>query len=212
MRHCPRGLRRGALPCLCLVVGSVLAAGPTSARSEDTFEVQAAVYAGGGLCLPVSPSDFTDGWDRGWCAGAGIGYRLAPRSEVRTLMFYDRFDLNTESLPGVSGGAYSVLEVSVDYKLYLTGLRSSDRLAAYLVGGLGFGGQTISATTFPPPLGTTQEVNQTKLAYDVGGGVDVRVLPKTALFAEAKWVLVRTQDENTTYVPLRAGVRFLLAE
>jgi opacity protein-like surface antigen len=204
--------RRRSSRTLCAIVTTLLLAAPASARADEPFDLEVALYAAGGLSIPLGPSDFTDGWEQGWNAGGGIGYRLSPRSEIRTLIFYNRFDLNTTNLTGISGGAYSIVEASADYKLYLTGLQAEDRLALYLVGGVGFGGQTIAETTFPEPLGTTQKFTRTKLAYDLGAGVDFRVLPKTAIFAEAKWVLVRTRHENTTYSPLRAGVRFLIAE
>jgi hypothetical protein len=199
------------LQTACRIAACCLLASAAVARADDPI-FEAALYAAGGLSTPLAPSEFKDGWEQGWNAGGGIGYRLAPRSEIRTLFFYNRFDLDTTDLPGVSGGEYSVVEVSVDYKLYLTGLRSDDLLAAYLVGGAGFGGSTIASATFPDPFGTTDKLTETKLAYDLGGGVDVRVLPRTKIFAEAKWVLVRTRSENTTYLPLRAGVRFVVAK
>ena len=201
-----------SLRTLCSLAALVLAANVASARADESFTVKAAVYAGGGLSIPLGPSDFKDGWEQGWSAGGGIGYRLSPRSEIRTLMFHNRFDLDTAGLSGITGGEYTVLEMSVDYKLYVTGLRSDDLLATYLVVGVGFGGSTNASATFPEPLGSTEKFSEAKLAYDLGGGVDLRALPRTAIFAEAKWDLIRTHDENTTYMPLRAGIRFLIAD
>ena len=199
------------MPTVCGIAALCLLAGAAIAQAEAPFDLEAALYAAGGLSAPLSPEEFKHGWEQGWNAGGGIGYRLAARSEIRTLFFYNRFALNTMGVSSLSGGEYTLLEVAVDYKLYLTG-RQDDLLAVYLVGGVGFGGVTIAAADFPDPLGSTEKFTRTKPAYDVGAGVDFRVLPRLAVFAEAKCVLVQTQGESSTLLPLRAGVRFLVAQ
>ena len=53
------------------------------------------------------------------------------------------------------------------------------------------------------------DAGSTDLTFGFGAGFDYMFGPTTGLWVDAKYMIISTEGESTTHMPLRAGIKFL---
>ena len=90
-----------------------------------------------------------------------------------------------------------------------------EAIRPYLIGGLGYYKQEFSAATLSIPGVGSQSINsntENGFTFGVGIGIDIDVSPKVALFFEGKLQSNVGEQENTNYIPIRAGIDLSLSK
>lgn len=200
-------MRRIALVLAVLLLFAI------SASAQN--QIKPVVYAGGGLGLPLSPSEFSDGWKMGIGFGGGVGAQFTPNIEVVGKFFYNTFGLDVPEVEGVTvdGGDLQFIEFGADVKyLFTTGPDSP--FGPFLLFGLGMTNVKITDLTVSGGDITIglQGVSETKFALALGGGFDYMFSPKAGLWVEGRYAMVLTEGDSFGYMPIRAGVKLLLGE
>lgn len=158
-------------------------------------------FVGGG----VSPltGDFGDYWNLGFHGLAGIGLKAAPNVVIMPKVEYHSFGLDKQGL-SVSGGTLHSLMISGDVVVEL-GLPTSTA-RPFIIGGVGMASVSASDISGQGMIFTFPE--ETKVCFELGGGVNFRTGPSASLFLMARYVTVATEDESLTYIPLSIGFKF----
>lgn len=153
-------------------------------------DVQAqTLYLHGGAGFPRS-STFEATHLAGVNAGIGVGIPLSSRFEFLLRGTYDRFGTNhAESKPFSS--------YSTTAHLKWSHLVTDARLRPYAMAGAGNFMEVEGPFAF-------------ELGLSFGAGVSVRTSPRTRFAIEPNYLLVFTEGENRTYVPVRLGVAYNL--
>ena len=152
------------------------------------------VGIGGGAQLPTG--DYGDFDKMGWLIGGDVTYWLtgAPvgiRADVQYAQTSHKNNIDGNSK--VLGGLAEVV--------YAFGT-SADQLRPYILGGVGYYQVKVEVTGF----GSAEE---SKVGFGGGAGVAFKVgTGTTRFFIEGKFVSVSTSGSSTTFIPLRAGLRF----
>ena len=192
-----------------------------SASSQDASKAD--LYIAGGLALPSGPEDFRDNWNLGLNLGGGIGFSLSSAVSIAFSGEYAFFPIDeTEMLKkagasgtGVSvtidGGTLSILTLAGNVKLLL--IPTPGSTAPYFVAGAGFFSLSASdARISASYLGSSSSVtvkfdNESAFYASVGAGMDIPMNEKTSVFFEGRYSIGFTKGENTSYIPIKAGIR-----
>jgi opacity protein-like surface antigen len=195
-----------------------------NAQGDSSFQV----IFNGGYSLPQKPDVFKDAWNNGYNLGGGVGYRLG-RLMFQGLVNYDRFSIDVDGVMNVlteeigfdptmlgldiniQGGDVSVLSLTGEVKVAF--VEGSGPVNPYVIGGGGIGrlstdDVTVSLELFGERLEETVESeSETKPMATLGGGVDIPIGERAAVFAEGRYQWVFTSDESMGFVTIRGGVR-----
>lgn len=187
-----------------LVVGvGMVAAQP----SISTFRIH------GSVGLPSAPDEFKDFYENGYGGGAGIGIGFTNMFTLLLSGEYVRYDLSEDDIlasfgasPGqasIEGGEATIIMLTADIKLSLP---SPGLLKPYAIAGGGL--FRFSAEDFTVSGGgltfTGSTDSETKLGYGFGAGVDIG-LAGIGVFAEGRYMVGLTEDENTGFVIGKVG-------
>lgn len=181
---------------------------------------QPALYLGGGIAFPAGPKSFTDSWKMGYNVSGGIGFSISPAASWILSVGYASFPVDVAGITAqagipsgatvsVDGGTVSGLDVSGTFKFSLM----PKGVSPYLVVGAGYFNLSMSdATVKATYQGRSASItvsSSSKSAFSASGGagIDVPVSAKISIFVEGRYFIAFHSDENTSYVPLRAGVR-----
>ena len=117
------------------------------------------------------------------------------------------------------GGNLTLLEFLADIKFNLSSGPDS-RITPYLLGGIGMTNAKVEATelkisaTF---MGETEsdsvsapEQKETKLGFNLGGGLQFQASPTVSVFIEGRFAQVAVEGDAISYVPIMGGLRILL--
>lgn len=167
------------------------------------------VYVGAGASMPNAPAAFSDSYNTGLNAVVGLGLPLFPFTEGVLAVRYDRFGLDGEEGgsffgdPSVSvdGGTMSVLSGSFNLKVS----PPMPKLSPYAIGGVGLYRSTTGDVTYAGG-GAVEVEGETDFGVNLGVGLMFDLVPLVSLFVEPQYVIVFTEDESTTYYPIRAGL------
>jgi opacity protein-like surface antigen len=214
-------MNRAVLVSLALVLFSAHA----NAQEESSFHI----LFNGGYSLPQKPDIFKDVWNNGFNVGGGVGYRFVSWLTVQGLVNYDRFSIDENGVSNLFeeefGVGLSGLDLGLDFQggqislLSLTGevkasfVADPSKVSPYVVGGGGVGRLSIDdATVAISFLGerleeTLEGESETKAMATVGGGVDIPIGGRIAVFVEGRYHLVFTSEERTDFAGFRGGVR-----
>lgn len=173
-------MKRHLLSCLAVLAIAALVTRPARAQEGLYFGV------GGGGTAPVG--DFSNGASFGWHGLAIIGYKPGAPSPAsfRIDGLYGENDAEAGSdkfklAGGLANGVYEF---------------GHSKARAYLVGGIGL---------FSVKIGSN---SNTKFAAGGGAGVNFPVGSDSKIFFEARYISVFTENVNTAFIPLTAGITF----
>lgn len=208
-------MMKRVLLVLCLVL---VFAGLSSAQVPNPVPtVPVSIYASGAISIPASPSSFKEGFKTGFHGSLGVGLKLSPAfqliGKIENHQFSVDFDnsLLLSTIAGIDGGKNKMWMYGVDGK-YSLGLPAAP-LKPFLLGGLGFANvkQTEFSSTDPlatSVLNSVLPASQTKVYYNIGGGIDLKSSPAFGLFAQVRYVSVATSGSSSSFIPFSVGVRF----
>ncbi|HXG00393.1 MAG TPA: outer membrane beta-barrel protein [Bacteroidota bacterium] len=191
-----------------------------SSSSFIQEEGRAELYLHGGLSFPFQPKEFSDYWKMGFNIGGGLGYSFSPYLALVGHVDYNNFafdedgflkDLGFSGLGiKISGGSASIFTVSGNLKATLTTTPHS--VSPYFIGGIGFFSISISEVTVSGGGVSVRVEGDSESAFCVsfGPGIDISAAETVSILLEGKYVIGFTENENTTYIPLKAGIKVKL--
>lgn len=153
------------------------------------------VGIGGGVIMPMG--DYKDADKLGWLAGADLTYWLSSSPlGIRADLQYSQ----TSHKNGVDGN--SKILGGLAEVVFAFGTQA-DQIRPYILGGIGF--YNVKVTV--PSIALDTSVS--KVGFGGGAGVAFKMgSGSTRFFVEGKFVSVATEGGSTTFLPIRAGLRF----
>ena len=170
-------------------VGMVAVAGSALAAQNIRFGV------GGGLLLPLS--DYKTNDKAGWVAGVDGTYWLTGQQiGIRVEGDYSQ----TSEASGVAAHKTKILGGTGNV-VYALG-KQADQMRPYVFGGIGIYNVKIDVTGFG-------SASTSKVGFGGGAGVAFKVgAGSTRLFVEGRFTSISTSGGSTSFIPIRAGLRF----
>lgn len=185
-------------PILWIVL-LTLVAGTTPAQTEKPVEI----YLATGAAYPTN--DFNLQYNYGFNGSVGVGLRIAnslrvvPKAEIQTFSIDPNYFVDT-----VSGGNYTAIMTGADLR-WFSDLHKWWFDPILLVGG-GLAFARVSTLTVGEI--TYYSHNETKLYFNIGAGVDMRMTPKISAFITGRYVRISTGGTKTEFFPVSVGMRF----
>lgn len=186
-------MKRASLVVSGLALCAMIGATPAKAQGGVEFSL------GGGLSLPLS-EDFDDAFGLGWHGLAALSFTPADFPLGFQLDgMYQRF--GAEDIGGV--------DVDTDFRLiqgtanavYRFQTAETSQFRPYLIGGVGLYNSDFTGDDAP------DLDSETDFGLNAGAGFDMK-FGNVGLFIEGRFHNVFTEDENTSFIPITAGVRF----
>ena len=197
------------------------------------------LYGGGGVSLPMTPDYFKDAYKMGTQFGGGAGIQIGSMLEIGARVYLYSHNPDEEGAlehmwheaggtgepPSgltltVDGADLTMTQITGDIKLLLG--PSESRVRAYLVGSFGTGKAKIKAATVTLRAQGIPNVNDTTITQQAvededdgttfGGGVgmDIMFSPMIGMFIEGKYMIVKAEEDDWGYIPVRAGIRIAI--
>ncbi|MCX6142511.1 MAG: outer membrane beta-barrel protein [Ignavibacteriales bacterium] len=198
----------------CYVGGGIsFLSGPQILRDENKMGFNAS----GGIGFDILPSVSLI---------VGVDYTAFPKNESQARQeVFQQMPAHDRIGSGISigeGGTLSVLTIAGNLKLFL-GLRDG-QVTPYIVAGAGFLSTSIPdvqasylyseqtavvVSTYNPIVLPRTQFNATSaLVASVGAGVDIPLGKTNSMFVEGRYAIGFTSFDNTTYIPIKLGMRF----
>ena len=190
----------------------------TTAFPQD--EHRATLSFGGGLSFPSQPNLFSDYWKTGFNVGAGLGYKLSTAVSIDGTFEYNNFAFDDEGLLNdlgatgygitIQGGSATIFSVIGSLKANL--IPPPKPVSPYFLVGIGLFSLSTSDITISTPYGSEKKKGDSESAFTIvfGVGLDIRANETTTVFIQVADGVGFTKGQNTSYVPLKAGLRFNL--
>ncbi len=175
------------------------------AISAGAGNAKPSIYAGAGLAIPMG--NFGDAYSTGIGGTAGVGFPINPTFEIGGRLAYSVFGNK------VSGGPnWKSLEIMADGRYIFPKGSSDSKFEPFITAGLGFVNSKVGETTvsYGGYSVTVGGGSSTDLAINFGAGFDYLLSPTMKLFVEARYMNIMSSGGSTGYVPIRAGLKFLL--
>jgi opacity protein-like surface antigen len=178
------------------------------------------VSVGGGLSFPSQPSDFSNYWKMGYNVGGGLGYALSSSFSLNALFDYNSFPLDADRILNdfglggqgitIKGGSVTLITVSGTLKAWLIPL--GDSPSPYVFVGGGFFGLSNSDVTISDGNASRVLRGESTSEFSIlfGAGLDIPMNESLVAFVQAAYGIAFAKDENTNYLPMKAGVSFRL--
>ncbi len=184
------------------LLGILIVAFAVSAPAQTTRPFS--IYAGGGIGIPISADDFKDLHDMGFHGKIGIGYRLpsAPGLELIGKFEYHTFGASDENL---ADSDFRPLLFGADAK-YAFGLPTAPT-KPYVLGGLGLAAWEFTDGEDDEEL-VDEELDGSDLYLNFGAGVDLKPGDAFGIFIEGRYVILLTEGDATSFIPITAGFTF----
>jgi len=202
----------------------ILAAAGTTLAGE----LKPAAYVGGGLNVPMAPETFTDFWKMGFGGTARFGLEIAPPIELGASFSYNNFPfdgdkllayaerISGEDLPAdaaVDGASMTALEFLADVKYVFGAGEVANPFAPYMMALLGmtsvsFEDITVTAADSSATLDLS-DVGETDFTIGFGAGFQYMFSPTVGFWLDGKYMVILTEGESTSHLPIRAGIKFL---
>ena len=176
---------------LVIVAMALVVAGSSLAWGQDTAAKvkKGSIYAGLGMSMPMSPDFFSDNYGSGFSFGGGLGYKFTPMIEGVALLDYTSFSADG------GGSDLTTMDIMGLVKFIFGTANTASKLKPYLQVGIGM-------TSIDGGGGSESD-----MALAGGGGLEIWVNPKFAIFGDVKYVTVSADPESVAYIPIRAGVK-----
>ena len=205
-------MKRLSLVLVCLVLVSMqsFAGGPVS------FGLQAT-----GASLNV-PEPFKSVYGFGYGGGAHLDINLPLLFSIRVAADYTTYSPDRDKFKGVlaaqapgsiasgfetDGGRFNIFSVSANGKLALL---PTPVVSPYITAGVGIGSISASDITVKylgQTLGTAPSPGtETKSSVNFGAGVDLTLV--VTLYLEAKYTIIFTDGESSSFVSVSLGITF----
>jgi len=189
---------RTALAGVAGVVLALLLAAPATAQPSRRAEAAAQVVA---ASMPgFEGSDFGVGGRLGWRTGALLSFEgelnVFPGKYPDTPAAFSR--RRVEGLFGLTAGRrFGALRLFGKFRAGFLDVQEAPA-------------PVVCILIFPPPLSCTLAAGRTMAAFDLGGGVDMDVTPRTFIRVEASDRVLKypASDEHAVRFAAAAGVRF----
>jgi opacity protein-like surface antigen len=154
---------------------------------------------GGGVLLPMS--DYKDVDKAGWVAGADATYWLTGMAVgIRVEGSYSQ--TTHKDILGVAVDGNSKILGGMADVVYAFGT-SASQVRPYILGGIGVFNVKVTSPSF------AVDTSETKVGFGGGAGLALKLGTSGArVFVEGKFMSVSTSGSSTTFVPIRAGIRF----
>jgi len=154
---------------------------------------------GGGLVLPMG--DYKDADKLGWLVGADATYWLTGAAiGIRLEGSYSQTSHKDFGGSPVDGNS-KIIGGMADI-VYAFGTQA-DQIRPYVLGGVGLYNLKVTVPS------VSFDTSVTKVGFGGGAGIAFKVgTGSTRVFVEAKYVNVSTEGGSTTFLPIRAGLRF----
>jgi opacity protein-like surface antigen len=162
------------------------------------------VYVGAGLSLPLNPQSFSDQWNMGYNGGIGYGFGLTHAFSVIGSLEYNYFTIDKKKNADITGGSVSIVTISGNVKC--KPVSGSNPISPYLLGGLGFFYLSTSNEAVGKTLIKSGD-SESAILILLGAGFDFHINNTDNVFIEAKYGVGFAKKENTTYLPVRIGLR-----
>jgi hypothetical protein len=161
------------------------------------------IYVGGGIGFPISPDEFKDLHDMGFHGKIGVSYRFpsAPGFELMGKFEYHTFGASDENL---ADSDFRPLLFGADAK-YAFGLPTAPT-KPYVLGGLGLAAWEFTDGDDDELI--DEELDGSDLYLNFGAGVDLTPGEAFGVFIEGRYVMLLTEGDATTFVPITAGFKF----
>lgn len=180
---------------------AVLAAGVLSAAGSALAAQNLRIGVGGGVLIPMS--DYKDVDKMGWVAGADATYWLMG-APVGIRIEGDYSQTSHKDQLGVAIGGNTKIIGGMADVVYAFGT-SALQLRPYILGGVGLYNVKVKASAG----GITVDTSETKVGFGGGAGLALKIgTGSTRVFVEGKFVSVSTSGTSTTFLPIKAGIRF----
>ena len=173
-----------------------------SAGAQVSFPLK--VYAGGGITKPSSPDEFKDAYKTGYHLMGGVGLPVFPLIEAVGKLERHTF---SNDIGQLEEGKFSVTMYGVDAKI--TANVPTFPIKPYAFVGIGLA--RVEVDTFELPGGVVpgelqDAVNaltldsQTKFYYNLGAGVEWKLMPTISLFAQGRMINISTSQDASIEV------------
>ncbi|HOP06971.1 MAG TPA: outer membrane beta-barrel protein [candidate division Zixibacteria bacterium] len=165
------------------------------------------LYAGGGISFPQTPDEFSDNFKTGWHGMGGISMLVFPRVSAMGKVMYNQF---SNDLDQVDGGELKVTMFGADARVDL-GFPTMP-IKPIVFGGIGLANVKLASYDIS---GLTEGdidfalEDQTKFYYNIGGGLEWKLMPAVSAFGQATWITIATDGDNSSFWSLTAGVKLL---
>jgi opacity protein-like surface antigen len=199
-----------ALGAICAVlIQSAALAGPflddpsaySPAESRATFSIH------GGIAPPTG--SLTDYHQVGFSMGGGIYYALTPHLDLNVISVgYDRFGLDQTQFQndtGLDPSGASIAMLSV-----MGGVRARfipDGFSPFVAADCGLVHASVDDLTVDGST-TFSGTSENDFGMSLGGGIEGPVSSTSSVFTEVRVNMAFTDGNTSTYVPMRAGMRF----
>lgn len=206
MRRWFAGMCAGLLVCL-------LAAGAFAQQKKTNF------FITGGIAAPAS-NKLSEFWDPGFNLGGGVEHFFRPKLAFQGAFGYSRLGLDEGKFLSendafgsatASGGAITLFTVFANLKFSKTADPEEDvRALPYFVLGAGFMRFSPAEIRVVEISGNLADVEQLgssgALAFNAGGGLNIRMTDRMGLFFEARYEVGFTSGDSTQLFPARVGL------
>jgi len=186
--------------------------------AQDAKKIQ--LFLSGGISIPSSPTEFTDYWNLGFNGGAGIGYVFSPNFSANAYFDFNTMALNEDNFLGdlgapsgvsIDGGSINIITVMANVKGNLIAKPKS--ISPYFKVGIGlFSLSATDVTVSYMGVSMTESLDASEEALGLifGGGIDFPVSPNILIFIEGNYCVGFTEDESTSFIPIKGGLIILL--
>lgn len=178
-----------------------------------------AIYVGGGIGMPMTPTIFSDYWKMGVGFDGGVGFQFSPKAELVARISYNSFPLDADKLmeeAGVTGVTidgldFQSIEMGADIKI-LMGAEEA-KAKPYVIAGGGFSTIKFTDATVTGDDGSSVSlpagaISETDLFFGGGVGMDYMISPTMGIWFDGRVSVVLTEGESTIYLPIRGGLKF----
>ncbi|MCB2201320.1 porin family protein [bacterium] len=172
--------------------------------AQSVAPVPFSIYAGGGVGFPVEPDTaFSQANKMGFGLLAGVGYKFMPMLEGVIKGEYNSFPNDLGG--GVEGGEVQINLIGAAVRAGLGVPTASFR--PFAMAGFGAAFTKVNEATVADSVLFPETERETSVYFDVGGGLEFSIGPKTTLFAMGRYVYISTEGEPTSYIPVTVGIK-----
>ncbi|HCV42622.1 MAG TPA: hypothetical protein DGH68_03990 [Bacteroidetes bacterium] len=178
-----------------------------------------------GMAISSFPKPLKDYYGTGLLFGGHGELNIMKYVSVRLNLDYVSFSSDKDKIKGVLATQYGVQASDIvfdglatkDFSVFIDGLGKipiqGSPITPYGLVGLGLNFLSASDGTITyqgtaQPQLTIKGDSSTKFGLDFGAGSEFRVASKVKLFLEFKYVLIFTENESTSYMPIVVGGSF----
>ena len=188
----------------------------STAYAQNPKKVE--LYLNGAVAFPFTPDEFSDYWKTSFLnVGGGLGFAMSP--SISATIYFDwcsfgldgdklMHDVGVGGLVSVSGGTASIKVLTGNFKVSIPS--GSVRPYFSAGGGLFFLSISDASVSGGGLVIPVEGDSENAASINFGLGIDFMVAKTTDIFIDGRYILGFTEDENTSILPIRLGVKLKL--